>query len=102
MRPDVWIIGENVPDVRECYGHPKPKLHPSRADLAKSQCEQCNGSHDHDWVTCAVMFATGDRRRPVRCHVCGAHKCDVPDCIERRHHRSPHLSRERVLGMVGH
>lgn len=98
MRPDLWIVGENVPDVRECFGHPV-KRHPSQADLTRSQCDQCNGSHDHDWVSCATIFAGGGI--PVRCHVCGARKCDTLGCIERRHHRGPHLAHDRVLGPVG-
>lgn len=84
------VVGIDVPDVRECFGH------------KGASCEQCNGSHAHVWVQCArVGKYPGDRRYPVRCRVCGARKCDVPDCIERRHHRSPHMSATGILYPVG-
>lgn len=66
------------PEVGECYGHRDPT----------EICSQCDGSHDHHW---AVGAATA-MGVPARCVVCGARKCDVAECWERRHHRSPHLS----------
>lgn len=103
MRPDVWIIGENVPDVRECQGHPVPTIRDLSLlvsdDYDRFACAQCDGSHRHDWVSCATLAP--ERGVPIRCHICGARKCDVDECLERRHHRSPHLGRDGVIGMVG-
>jgi hypothetical protein len=68
---------EPWPDVPECYGH---------QDL--DTCQQCDGSHTHQWVEGARV----GMGIPVRCAVCGGRKCDFDECWERRHHRGPHIS----------
>jgi len=37
----------------------------------------------------------------VRCVVCGGRRCDVAGCLERRHHRGPHLLVSGELRQVG-
>lgn len=78
------------PDVNECHGH---------LDRWAS-CKQCNGQHDHVWVALVihggVMAAVA-----VRCEVCGGRKCDVVDCIERRHHQGPHMNPQGAMRAVG-
>lgn len=68
------------PDVTECHGHPNDD----------ALCAQCDGAHEHRWVE--GPRRPGTSAIPVRCAVCGARKCDVPECWERRHHRAPHVS----------
>lgn len=72
LGPQPW------PEVNECYGHKNPW----------EACAQCNGDHDHVWRR---GLARWSRSIPVRCRLCGARKCDMPACTERRHHRGPHL-----------
>lgn len=75
-----------VPEVPECFGRHRTD---GVYDPLKT-CPQCDGKHEHRWVedpNAATGYAI-----PVRCSVCGARKCDVSDCWERRHHRGPHLS----------
>ena len=84
------------PIVAECHGRA-----PSRVAQGHS-CAQCDGSHDHQWVAWHEAPRTGSDSGstvvgkssgpgiPVRCKVCGARKCDQPDCRLRRHHAEDH------------
>lgn len=80
------------PVVGECY------LHRDGGD-----CPQCDGSHQHVWASwpgCPDWIATGPGV-PVRCRTCGTRKCDDSNCIQRRHHREPHLGYDGTVRKVG-
>lgn len=81
------IVGRDVPDVRECYGHREP------LDF----CDQCDGGHRHEWVKALVLEA---QDFAWRCRVCGTRRCDVT-CNERRHHCGPHIAPNGRLRQVG-
>lgn len=70
------------PIVGECFSKHR----------AGHSCPQCDGSHEHVWVTWrwaprAIKSGPGF---PVRCRICGGRKCDQPACQLRRHHREEH------------
>lgn len=69
------------PDVQECYW-------PARGLVEQGHtCAQCDGSHDHVWVSGPEVPYGGV---PVRCRICGGRKCDMPACRLRRHHPEDH------------
>lgn len=80
--------GKPWPDVQECYGG-----HRTKSGIALygnvEDCPQCDGRLNHQWVE--WKEAPADYGVPVRCRICGARKCDLPDCQLRRHHAGPHL-----------
>lgn len=87
---------ENLPwpDVQECYGYADTTaarlLHPNLT------CDQCDGSHDHQWVSHPLPAGLA-----TRCTICGARRCggsDPKDCNSRRHHLDPHTTGEPVGG----
>lgn len=86
------LTGEPIPDVPPCYGHP------TRAGKHFASCEQCDGSHPHDWIVARIIIpGRAQHERTVRCHTCGALGCQSvasrlnhTGCTERYHHRGPH------------
>ena len=104
----IWhrITGERVelplpavtapwPTVGECYWPASSLVR------AGHQCQQCDGSHDHQWVTWhdapqtgvgSVVCGHGGPGLPTRCTTCGGRKCDMTACWERRHHAGPHVN----------
>jgi hypothetical protein len=106
-----YVLGENVPDVPECF---TPAGHDADDPLVDCEwrspddvpvaytCDQCSGRHRHHWVSCRwpndVTVRIGI---PVRCEHCGARKCDMAGCTERRHHQSPHIRFDGRLIPVG-
>ena len=78
------------PDVPECQAH-----------KGEQTCGQCGGTHGHLWVTWRLIpvghpLADGSGL-PTRCQVCGARKCDLGVCWERRHHQGPHTNIDGVV-----
>jgi hypothetical protein len=57
------------------------------AHVVGHDCEQCRPSHAHSWKPWmkAPGWVTAGPGVPVRCSWCGARKCDVSDCDQRRH-----------------
>lgn len=87
------------PDMPECHGHVD----------RWGCCRQCDGSHAHEWDQSPSADEVADLNAAgihvgsiaVRCVICGARKCDVDGCLERRHHGGPHLltnGRVRAIG----
>lgn len=105
-----YVLGENVPDVPECF---TPAAHLQDDPLVDAEwinhadetvaytCSQCSGMHRHHWVSCRPQHSHGRAGVPVRCEHCGGRKCDMPGCTERRHHLSPHLRVDGSLVPVG-
>jgi hypothetical protein len=87
----ILIVGRDLPDVRECYG--------AASHRDGGVCSQCDGSHKHEWIRCLVIH--GDVPAVARrCRICGGRACDV-SCIERRHHRGPHIAPNGAMREVG-
>jgi len=85
----ILLVGRDLPDVQECYGHREEPW----------ACPQCDGSHKHEWVRCLVVH--GDYPDIAqRCRICGGRACDMA-CIERRHHRGPHIAPNGAMRQVG-
>lgn len=75
------------PVVSECH------VGPLAPDAATHTCQQCDGSHEHEWLSWrrAPDNVVGlGKSVPVRCRRCGARKCDMNACWLRRHHAEPH------------
>jgi hypothetical protein len=87
----ILVVGRDLPDVMECYG--------LASHRDGGTCAQCDGSHHHEWVRCLVVH--GDRPDIARrCRICGGRGCDAA-CIERRHHRGPHIAPNGAMRQVG-
>lgn len=94
---EVKLLGTDVPDVKECFGH--KDIHIS--------CSQCAGSHAHEWVV--VQVDNGDRfESTIRCEHCGGRACATltdyqhgNPCVERRHHVGPHHFKDGSVLPVG-
>lgn len=98
MEPKLHRIGEDVPDVGECYGHQRER---AQGNLLAS-CPQCDGSHDHVWVVCVKPERSYQGGAvPIRCRICGGRKCDNEGCTQRRHHSEPHLYADGTIRKVG-
>lgn len=96
--PRLYRIGEDVPDVGECYGHQRERQHGNTL----ASCPQCDGSHDHAWVVCVLPERSYvGRAVPIRCRICGGRKCDNEGCTQRRHHSEPHLYSDGTIRKVG-
>lgn len=91
------IPGAPWPVVSECYGEVS-----HRKDEQKS-CPQCDGSHEHEWIAWHDRPDSffGPYGVPVRCRVCGGRKCDHANCLNRRHHRDPHVGYDGSVEKVG-
>lgn len=87
----IIVVGRDLPDVGECFGH-----HSRRG---AQSCPQCNGGHRHEWVDCLVVHG-GHPAVARRCRICGGRACDVA-CIERRHHKGPHIAPNGIMRQVG-
>lgn len=91
MIPIPPVVGVDLPEVGECYGHVRKAYGATMPDPFTT-CDQCDGRHRHEWVHALVLdkwgVVIGDA---WRCRLCGGRRCDV-ECNERRHHRGPHLS----------
>ena len=90
------VIGVDLPDVVHCDGHRRPLA--SLVTVANSTCAQCDGTHDHLWVTCTSLARLRSvTREPIRCVVCGGRKCSAGGCISRLGHADMHvMARGRV------
>lgn len=100
MIENLPVVGVDLPDVPECYGHVRRVNGIPEPDPFTS-CPQCDGRHHHEWVDCLVVYGHGERSDLAhRCDICGGRRCDV-DCMERRHHRGPHMSPTGELRPVG-
>lgn len=64
-------------------------------------CSQCDGGHDHQWVTAALTTYPGNKELVTRCAECGARKCDWEMCMLRRHHAEAHAFADGSLREVG-
>jgi len=101
MSAPVDVTAPPWPVVGECYGHKLPD----------DTCRQCDGSHGHQWMAWHEAPQVGRRTSvvggqsgpgiPVRCTDCGGRKCDAAECMERRHHRGPHLGLTDHIREVG-
>ena len=100
------IVGEDLPDVGECYGHVKRTNGVPEPDPFTT-CGQCDGRHRHQWTECLVL-TKGSKSliagtligHARRCLVCGGRQCDA-ECLERRHHAGPHMAPDGSLRPVG-
>lgn len=88
------------PIVWECYGTDKAIPHRREDGSYALTCAQCDGSHYHAWAAWEDA-PLGGAGTPVRCRICGARKCDHPECTARRHHRDPHNTGEGYFEPVG-
>ena len=78
------------PLVWECYGGWKEVPHRQSDGTFHATCRQCDGSHWHEWKPWGDAPSSFSPGVPVRCVICGGRKCDVPECMGRRHHADPH------------
>jgi hypothetical protein len=79
---------------------PWPVVDECHSTRPEHRCAQCDGAHEHQWVAwhdaphpspgTSVVGRSSGPGIPVRCKTCGGRKCDVSDCMLRRHHGGPH------------
>ncbi len=85
------------PIVNECRGH-LVSLNATFEEIfsGRYKCPQCAGKHEHDWRSWpkAPVWVTAGSGVPVRCRICGARKCDLDGCQERRHNGHRHAEFE--------
>lgn len=91
---ECYIVGRDLPDVRECYGQATHK------HTEGDSCSQCDGQHAHRWVRCIVING-GWPDIATRCLSCGGRKCDNAGCSGRRHHPDAHIYANGRIQEVG-
>ena len=100
MTSTLPIVGRDLPEASECYGHVRRVNGIPEPDPFTS-CPQCDGRHDHRWTECLVVDKRGENPAHARrCWLCGGRQCDA-ECVERRHHAGPHLSPAGEFRPVG-